>query len=192
VNIEKPVMIDLYCGFGGWTDAFLAHGFECHGYDIGDFSGQYSGVFHRQDILQLRSSELKKQFASRIAVVCASSPCDEFARFTMPWTRAKNPPTPDMGIRLAHRAFELAKELGVPLIFENVRSAQRWLGKAVMFSGPFYLWGDGVPALLPVGVRRRKKESFGSKQKSERAKIPFDLADAFARFYKPSEELRKG
>jgi sugar phosphate isomerase/epimerase len=179
----KPVMLDLYCGRGGWTKAFLAHGFECHGYDVEDFSVHYPGIFHRLDVLSLAAAELRRRFTDRIVVVCASSPCDEFARFTMPWTRAKNPPEPDLGIQLARRAFDIARELGVPLIFENVRSAQKWLGRAVMFSGPFYLWGDGVPALLPREVRRRPKESFGSKERDKRAEIPFDLADAIARFY---------
>src|SRR5277367_5352240 len=30
----KPVCIDLFCGLGGWSEAFLAEGYECVGYDI--------------------------------------------------------------------------------------------------------------------------------------------------------------
>ena len=176
-------MLDFYCGRGGWTRGFMSQGFECHGFDIEDFHSVYPGHFHRIDVRHLDVAKIRAEFGDRLRVICASSPCDEFARFTMPWTRAKNPPEPKLGIELAQTAFHLADALGVPLIFENVRSAQRWLGRAVMHSGPFYLWGNGVPALLPIGVRRRPKEAWSSKQRDMRSEIPLDLAEAIARFY---------
>ena len=37
----------------------------------------------------------------------------------------------------------------IPLIVENVRGAQKWVGRARWNYGSFYLWGD-VPALMPV------------------------------------------
>ena len=42
----------------------------------------------------------------------------------------------------------------IPLIVENVRGAQRWVGRAKWRFGSFYLWGD-VPALMPVTIKRR-------------------------------------
>jgi hypothetical protein len=54
-------------------------------------------------------------------------------------------------------------------------------GRAVNFCGPFYLWGDGVPALLPKDVERRTKESYGSKERAKRAEIPLPLADWIGR-----------
>ena len=36
----------------------------------------------------------------------------------------------------------------IPLIVENVRGAQEWVGRAPWNYGSFYLWGD-VPALMP-------------------------------------------
>lgn len=177
----KPQMLDLCCGRGGWSKAFLAHGFDCYGYDIDEkFRALYPGNFIRGDVREVPVDELRGQ---DIRLVCASSPCEEFSRFTMPWTRAKNPPEPKLGIELAHACFGIAAALKVPLIFENVMTAQRWLGRAVMHCGPFYLWGDGVPALLPSDVRRRVKESYGSKERDKRAEIPFDLADWIARQY---------
>ena len=179
--MKKPVMLEFYCGRGGWTKGFLAHGFECHGYDIEPkFSQLYPGQFHLCDVRRLIGGDLR---ALRPAVLCASSPCDEFSRWTMPWTRKRNPPEPELGIQLAKFAVYMAELLEIPLILENVQTAQRWLGKAVNHCGPFYLWGDGVPALLPREVERRVKESYGSKERDKRAEIPFGLADWVARQY---------
>jgi hypothetical protein len=51
-----------------------------------------------------------------------------------------------------------------------------------MNCGPFHLWGD-VPAIVPV-FTGKKKESYGGKQKAERAIIPEHLAIHFARCFK--------
>jgi len=37
----------------------------------------------------------------------------------------------------------------VPMLVENVRGAQQWVGRAAWHYGSFYLWGD-VPALMPI------------------------------------------
>ncbi len=37
----------------------------------------------------------------------------------------------------------------IPLIVENVRGAQKWVGRAKWHYGSYYLWGD-VPALMPM------------------------------------------
>ena len=90
---------------------------------------------------------------------------------------------PKLGIELAQACFRVAREAGAPLIFENVRLAQRWLGRAITHCGPFYLWGDGVPALCHKSVPMRKKESYGSKERAKRAEIPPELSDWIARQY---------
>jgi hypothetical protein len=37
----------------------------------------------------------------------------------------------------------------IPMIVENVRGAQEWVGRSVWNFGSFHLWGD-VPALMPI------------------------------------------
>jgi site-specific DNA-cytosine methylase len=32
--MAKPLCIDLFCGLGGWSEGFLAEGYECMGFDI--------------------------------------------------------------------------------------------------------------------------------------------------------------
>ncbi len=132
-----------------------------------------------QDICTIDGTE----FRGRARLVLASPPCDEYARFTMPWTRARNPPEPSL--ILWEACERIAQEAGAPLVLENVQSAQRWHGPARWHFGPFYLWGDGVPAIMPRFDPRffRKKESYGSKQKDLRAAIPPELAEHVASIY---------
>ena len=74
----------------------------------------------------------------------------------MPWSRAKALPPPDNTLfeacfRIQREACEAAGR-HIPLIVENVRGAQKWVGRARWNFGSFYLWGD-VPALMPIRLR---------------------------------------
>ena len=44
----------------------------------------------------------------------------------------------------------------IPLIVENVRGAQPWVGRSAWNYGSFHLWGD-VPALMPINLKRGQK-----------------------------------
>ena len=46
------------------------------------------------------------------------------------------------------------------MVVENVRGAQKWVGKAQDHFGSFYLWGD-VPTLMPQQIRARKNNEIG-------------------------------
>jgi len=169
------LLLDLYCGLGGWAEGFILEGWYVIGVDIGDFSKSYPGKFIRADL-----TIWKNWRGIPADLVISSAPCDEFARWSMPWTRARKPPKPSL--KLWNIGHEIASGLGVPLIRENVRGAQPFVGSAVTHYGPFYLW-DNVPPLIPPRFTGKKKESFGSKQKAERAKIPVDLARWVARSF---------
>jgi hypothetical protein len=58
--------------------------------------------------------------------------------------RGKDPITND----LFRACFRIAAEAGRPIIVENVKGAQKFVGRAVWHFGSYYLWGD-VPALMP-------------------------------------------
>ncbi len=47
----------------------------------------------------------------------------------------------------------------IPLIVENVRGAQPWVGRAQWNYGSYYLWGD-VPALMPKAFNAHKVPAF--------------------------------
>jgi hypothetical protein len=81
----------------------------------------------------------------------------------MPWKRAKALPPPDNTLfdtcfRIQREACE-ASGRHIPLIVENVRGAQPWVGRARWNFGSFYLWGD-VPALMPVTLKASKVPGF--------------------------------
>jgi hypothetical protein len=159
----KPLCVDLYCGLGGWADGFLSEGYRVIGFDIEahDYGmGGYPGELVLRDVRSIHGSEFKD-----VAVIVGSSPCQEFSYRAMPWKRAKALPPPYLGMELFQAQFRIQREAietagrYIPLIVENVRGAQKWVGRARWHYGSFYLWGD-VPALMPF--TRAMKNSGGS------------------------------
>jgi site-specific DNA-cytosine methylase len=92
-KVVKPLCIDLFCGLGGWSEGFLAEGYDCVGFDIErhDYgSGGYPGQLVLQDVLTLHGSQFRNA-----AVIVASPPCQAYSYRAMPWKRAKALPPPD-------------------------------------------------------------------------------------------------
>jgi hypothetical protein len=154
----NPLAIDLYCGLGGWTEGLLAEGYDVIGFDIerhecGDH--RYPAQLVIQDVRTLHGSQFKNA-----ALIVASPPCQAYSYRAMPWTRAKALPPPDNTLfetcfRIQREACEAAGR-HVPLVVENVRGAQKWVGRARWNFGSYYLWGD-VPALMPITLRSGTK-----------------------------------
>jgi hypothetical protein len=149
--IMQPLAIDLFCGLGGWTDGLLAEGYDVIGFDIEQHEygeHRYPARLVLQDVLTLHGSQFKEA-----ALIVASPPCQAYSYRAMPWKRAKALPPPDNTLfeacfRIQREASEAAGR-HVPMIVENVRGAQPWVGRARWNYGSFYLWGD-VPALMPI------------------------------------------
>jgi site-specific DNA-cytosine methylase len=103
---EKPLCIDLFCGLGGWTEAFLAEGYRCVGYDIEahDYgSGGYPGELVLRDVRSIHGSEFKDA-----AIIVASPPCQGYSYRAMPWSRARALPPPDN--TLFNECFRIQRE----------------------------------------------------------------------------------
>jgi hypothetical protein len=169
--MSKPLAIDLYCGsFGGWAKGFLSEGFDVVGFDLEVMPGpRYPGQLVLQDVLTLHGS----QFRNAVAIVC-SPPCQRYSYMAMPWQLAKREVRwqqwerdSPFGDRLAglnalfDACFRIQREASeaaghhIPLVVENVKGAQKWVGRAAWHYGSFYLWGD-VPALMPFAGRAPK------------------------------------
>jgi C-5 cytosine-specific DNA methylase len=152
----KPLAIDLYCGLGGWAEGFLAEGYRVIGFDVErhDYgTGGYPGELVLRDVRSIHGSEFRDA-----AVIVASPPCQEYSYRAMPWKRAKALPPPDNSLfdacfRIQREASETAGRY-IPLIVENVRGAQKWVGRARWHFGSYYLWGD-VPALMPPVIAHK-------------------------------------
>ena len=154
----RPLAIDLFCGLGGWTEGFLSEGYRVVGFDIErhDYgTGGYPGQLVLQDVTTLHGSQFKDA-----AVIVASPPCQAYSYRAMPWKRAKALPPPDNTLfetcfRIQREACEAAGRY-IPLIVENVRGAQPWVGRAKANFGSYYLWGDVgmVGKRIVVGLLR--------------------------------------
>jgi hypothetical protein len=172
-RMAKPLAIDLFCGLGGWTEGLLSEGYYVVGFDIerheyGDL--KYPAQLVLQDVLTLHGSQFKDA-----ALIVASPPCQEFSYMAMPWSKAKAKERDllegrddpkrltalfDACFRIQREAIEAAGHF-IPLVVENVRGAQKWVGRSRWNFGSFHLWGD-VPALMPMAAKCMKNGTGGS------------------------------
>lgn len=167
-----PLAIDLFCGLGGWTDGLLALGYRVVGYDIEEHAygdQRYQGELVIQDVLTLHGSAFKDA-----ALIVASPPCQFFSYTAMPWSRAKalaaevraDPERLAKELALFNACFRIQREASeaagrhIPMVVENVKGAQPWVGRARHSFGSFYLWGD-VPALMPRPAVATKNAEIG-------------------------------
>ncbi len=148
----------MVCGLGGWTEGLLAEGYRVVGFDIERHvygQARYPAQLVIQDVLTIHGSQFKDA-----ALIVASPPCQAYSYRAMPWKRAKALPPPDNSLfeacfRIQREACEAAGR-HIPMVVENVRGAQKWVGRSRWHFGSFHLWGD-VPALMPIRKREGVK-----------------------------------
>lgn len=149
----RPVSDDGGCKVPGnnsasrWSDRPISRLKDAKGELIEGHVDEYPGQLVIQDVLTLHGSQFRDA-----AVIVASPPCQAYSYRAMPWKRARALPPPsnelfDACFRIQREACEAADRY-IPLVVENVKGAQPWVGRAKWHYGSFYLWGD-VPALMP-------------------------------------------
>jgi hypothetical protein len=160
----RPLAVDLFCGLGGWAEGLLAEGYDVVGFDIEQHvygEHRYPGLLVIQDVLTLHGAQFKDA-----ALIVASPPCQAYSYRAMPWKKAKALPPPcnalfEACFRIQREACEAAGR-HIPMIVENVRGAQPWVGRARWNFGSYYLWGD-VPALMPIGFKVADSKNRGAR-----------------------------
>jgi hypothetical protein len=165
--VKQPIAIDLFCGLGGWTEGLLAEGYYVVGFDIerhvyGD--EKYPAQLVLQDVMTIHGRQFK-----HADLIVASPPCQEYSWMAMPFSKGKQrareyrtgvrPMSQLTGLfdacfRIQREACEAAGR-HIPLVVENVRGAQEWVGRSRFAYGSFHLWGD-IPALMPVAAKAVK------------------------------------
>lgn len=163
-------MIDLCSGLGGASRAMRERGWSVLSVDI-------EPRFEPDVIADVRQWEYT---GPRPDLIWASPPCIEFARESMPWSRTGA--TPDMSIvRACYRIIQDVRPQW--WVIENVRGAVPYfeplLGNWRWHMNGVFLWGHFPDLGRPV-IRKRKKESYSSQQRAERAMIPYAISRAVA------------
>ena len=189
MTTRKPLAIDLFCGLGGWTEGLLAEGYDVVGFDIEAHQygeHRYPAQLVIQDVLTLHGSQFRDA-----ALIVASPPCQAYSYRAMSWSRAKALPPPDNSLfeacfRIQREAIEAAGH-HIPLVVENVRGAQKWVGRARWNFGSFYLWGD-VPALMPcISSRAILKPQATNRRHGTGSWFAIDMKSARAGITNPAD-----
>lgn len=173
-NAVKPLAIDLFCGLGGWTEGLLAEGYRVQGFDIE--AHEYDGDRYPAELILADVLELNGARFSDAALIVASPPCQEYSYMAMPWKVAKAKAeairADETGLELKrlnslfNACFRIQREASeaagchIPMVVENVRGAQPWVGRSRWNFGSFHLWGD-VPALMPFTEKAVKAPGLG-------------------------------
>jgi hypothetical protein len=145
----KPLAIDLFCGLGGWAEGFLAEGYDVIGFDIE--ARPCPGQLVLQDVRTIDGAQFRNA-----ACIVASPPCQKYSYMAMPWSRSRqmameyraHPVKQTELNALFNACFRIREEASaaaghrIPLVVENVKGAQPWVGPARAHFGSFYLWGD--------------------------------------------------
>ncbi len=174
----KYVMIDLFSGLGGASQAMIDRGWQVWRVDI-DSGFEPDICCDVRDFLEL-NEDIYRIYEPDL--IWASPPCDEFSKSHKPWYGFPVPS--EESIELIYAVLRIVRKLRPKLwILENVVGAQRWLGKAPYHCGAFYLWGwfPFEKLRLPHSIGHGKARLFPSeKRKVLRAKIPYELSKAVA------------
>lgn len=188
----KPLAIELFCGTFGWSAGWLEMGGRSVGFDLEHLP--HHGKVPKgadlviQDVMTLHGTQFRDA-----DILLASPPCPEFSYMAMPWSRAKQiaaalretVPFPDgytgsrnvteltalfdACFRIQREACEAAGRY-IPMVVENVKGTQPWVGRAKANFGSFYLWGD----VAMVGKRVVCGGQFGNYTQPKRniSKVP--------------------
>lgn len=162
------LMLDLFAGLGGASEAMRRRGWEVVTVD----NDPRFGCTVTADLGAWRWDGPPPD------LIWASPPCEEFTRDALPWITTSGPPSVAL-VRAARSIIAAARPRW--WVVENVRGSLRHLrpilGEFRQRHGPFFLWGSFPPFACRVAPF---KEKLSGRQRAERAKVPYKLSEALA------------
>jgi len=184
--MRKMRMIDLFSGLGGASQAMRERGWEVIRVDV-------DPRFDPDVCCDVRDFHWD---GGEVDLLWASPPCDEFSKSDKPWFGFQSPSQESLD--LVFEVFRIVREVNPRYwILENVRGAQRWIGKAPCKIGPFYLWGWFPFDRLKKRIGNDRVFYFKTKipqvnfhpdRKALRSKIPYEISLAVALIVEESRE----
>lgn len=155
----RPLCIELFSGTFGWSAGWLSLGGRAIGFDLEHLTHHGpvpdGAELVLRDVLTLDG----RQFAGA-DLILASPPCQRYSYMAMPFSRGKreaswqrwerdSPFSPGFDLNdLFNACFRIQREASaaagryIPMVVENVKGAQPWVGRAKAHFGSYYLWGD--------------------------------------------------
>jgi hypothetical protein len=123
-----------------------------------------------QDVLTLHGRQFRDA-----ALIVASPPCQFFSYTAMPWKLAKQRAEktrndPDLlakELELFNACWRIQREASeaagrhIPMVVENVKGAQPWVGKAIANYGSYYLWTSAPDFVYRGSIQHGGGELFG-------------------------------
>ena len=186
------VFIDLFCGLGGASSAFLGTNWKVIRIDNNpELLDHVKGMWlldmeDPQNVFQVIQAHLHDINVERV-VLWASPPCTEFS------TKDPNNNFREANITLLKNTMHLIEYLNshfnlTSYFIENVRGAievfNEHLGDYRQRIGPFFLWGRFVPvACITAEVHRHRKPFNKTNSRTQlrsniHAKIPYALSES--------------
>lgn len=186
------VILDLFCGLGGASEAFLGTEWKVIRIDnnpelLDHVKGMWLlDMMDVENVLAVICAHLYDIHVDKL-VVWASPPCDEFS-FKNP-DNQKQKPNLDLLQNTIFLIDCLEKRFNLTdYIIENVKGAIKFfndeLGEYRQRVGPFFLWGQFVPiACLDRGTHLHTKPFNSTNSRTElrsniHAKIPYALSES--------------
>lgn len=125
MNVDKPLLLDLFCCAGGAGMGYHLAGFEVVGVDLKP-QPRYPFDFIQADVLGLDSA-----FLSRFDAIHASPPC-QFA------TELRHAPGTKEHPNLIPATRAMLRASGLPYIIENVDGAKAHLERPILLCGSMF------------------------------------------------------
>lgn len=135
--MDKPILLDLYCGGGGATKGYQRAGFYVIGVDINPQPNYCGDEFYQADALEFMGNE--DLGYNKIVAIHASPPCQAYTKKFANWGRKRRYYMAHPDLIVATR--EVLQASGLPYVMENVNGSP--LDATLMLCGTMF----GLPII---------------------------------------------